>query len=139
MNTDQINSINRLTERIIGRAYAVSNGLGPGFLEKVYENALLYELQKTGLTVQSQAPITVYYDEKVVGEFFADLLVEKSILVELKTVKDLNELHLAQCLNYLKATRMNLCLLMNFAKPKVALRRVVNGQMEGNQTQERTD
>ena len=133
MNADQIiqiKEINQLSEQIIGCAYAVSNGLGPGFLEKVYENALAHELRKAGLKVQPQAPVTIYYDGIVVGEFFADLLIESSILVELKAAKELNDVHLAQCLNYLKATRLKLCLLMNFSRPKLELRRIVNGLQE---------
>jgi GxxExxY protein len=130
MNADQNKKINLLSEQIIGCAYSVSNGLGPGFLEKVYENALAHELRKAGLMVQSQAPVTILYDGVIAGEFFADLLVEGIVLVELKAVKELNDAHLAQCLNYLKATRLTLCLLMNFARPKLELRRIVNGMRE---------
>ena len=115
-----------LTENVIQCAFTVSNTLGCGFLEKVYENALAHELQKTGLQVQQQHGITVYYDGVAVGEYTADLLVEGVLLLELKAVKNLDDIHLAQCMNYLKATNLRLCLLMNFAKPKVEIRRVVN-------------
>lgn len=115
-----------LTERVIGCAFTVSNELGCGFLEKVYENALAHELRKAGLKVEQQHEIAVYYDGAVVGEYTADLLVEGSLLVELKAVKELDDVHLAQCLNYLRATRLRLCLLMNFAKPRVDIRRVAN-------------
>ena len=120
------NEMSQLTERVIRCAFAVSNSLGCGFLEKVYENALAHELRKAGLQVRQQHGITVYYDGVAVGEYTADLLVEGVLLLELKAVKDLDEIHLAQCLNYLKATNLRLCLLMNFAKPKVEVRRIVN-------------
>ena len=112
----------KLTENVIHCAFTVSNTLGCGFLEKVYENALAHELRKAGLQVQQQHAITVCYDGVTVGEYTADLLVEGVLLIELKAVKDLDDIHLAQCLNYLKATNLRLCLLMNFAKPKVEIR-----------------
>ena len=117
--------LDQITRRIIGCAYAVANELGPGFLEKVYENALFHELVKLGLVVAQQAPITVYYDGVVVGEYIADLFVEGCVLVELKAVKALDEIHVAQCLNYLKATGHRVCLLINFGARKVELKRVV--------------
>ena len=118
--------MDELSERIIGCAYAVSNGLGAGFLEKVYENALAHELRKAGLRAEQQRPLRVQYDGVVVGEYAADLLVEDCILVELKAVKAFDDIHLAQCLNYLKATGLSLCLLINFGKPKADVKRVVN-------------
>ena len=117
--------IDKLTEKIIGCAYTVSNKLGSGFLEKVYENALALELRKIGLQTEQQYPTPVYYDNVVVGDFVADLLVENCVLVELKTVKELNDLHTAQCMNYLRATNLNLCLLINFFRLKVEIKRVV--------------
>ncbi len=116
--------LNKITEKIIGCAYAVGNNLGVGFLEKVYENALAYEIRKANLKVEQQKLIQVFYDKTVVGEYFADLLVENSILIELKAVKNLDEIHLAQCLNYLKATVLPICLLINFGKTRVEVRRV---------------
>jgi len=116
----------QLTEKVIQCAFAVSNTLGCGFLEKVYENALVHKLRKANLQAQQQHGITVYYDGVAVGEYTADLLVEGVLLLELKTVKDLDDIHLAQCMNYLKAMNLRLCLLMNFAKPKVEVRRIVN-------------
>ena len=118
--------MDKLSEKVIGCAYAVSNVLGAGFLEKVYENALAHELRKSGLRVEQQHSLRVQYDGVIVGEYAADLLVEDCLPVELKAVKDLDEVHLAQCLNYLKATGLSLCLLINFGKPKVDVRRVVN-------------
>jgi len=127
MNADrEKNDMKQLTERVIQCAFTVSNTLGSGFLEKVYENALAHELRKAGLQVQQQHGITVYYDGVAVGEYTADLLVEGVLLLELKAVKNLDDIHMAQCLNYLKATNLRLCLLMNFAKPKLEVRRIVN-------------
>ena len=120
------NEMKQLTQEVIRCAFTVSNTLGCGFLEKVYENALVHELQKAGLRVQQQHAITVCYDGVAVGEYTADLLVEEILLLELKAVKELDDVHIAQCLNYLKATNLRLCLLMNFAKPKVEIRRIVN-------------
>ena len=114
------------TEKIIGASYKVHNALGFGFLEKVYENALAHELRKAGMKAQQQYGITVYYDGLAVGEYTADLLVNGVLLLELKAVKEFDDIHLAQCLNYLKATNFRLCLLMNFGNPKLKVRRVVN-------------
>ena len=116
--------VNAVTEKIIGCAYRVSNSLGIGFVEKVYENALAHDIQNTGLKVIQQAPIKVLYDGIVVGDFFADLLVEEQVLVELKAVSMLNDEHVAQSLNYLRATGLEICLLINFGTPKVQLKRL---------------
>ncbi len=130
MNADERESergkIDKLTQTVIRCAFAVSNTLGCGFLEKVYENALTHELRKAGLQVQQQHGITVYYDGVAAGEYAADLLVEGTLPVELKAVKEFDDIHVAQCLNYLRATKLRLCLLMNFGKPKVEVRRIVN-------------
>jgi GxxExxY protein len=118
--------LNDITERVIGCAYVVGNTLGHGFLEKVYENALAYELRKTGLMVEQQRSIKVRYDGIVVGDYMADLLIEGQVVVELKAVKFVDNIHVAQCLNYLKATGLKVCLLLNFGVPKVQIRRIVN-------------
>ena len=123
MNTDRVNEI---TEKIIGCAYAVGNVLGCGFLEKVYENALAFEIRKAGLAVRQQHSIQVRYEGEVVGDFAADLLVEGVVLVELKVAKVLDDAHFAQCLNYLKATGLQVCLLINFGRPKVEVKRLVH-------------
>jgi GxxExxY protein len=115
-----------LTESIIGCAYAVANALGNGFLEKVYENALAHELRKKGLKVEQQCSIPVHYDEIIVGEYLADLLVEGMVLVELKAVKAIEDIHKAQCLHYLKATGQQTCLLINFGTAKIQIKRIVN-------------
>ena len=124
MNRHQT-SFNDLTEKIIGCAFEVSNILGCGFLEKVYERALIQELRLAGLNVQAQYPISVYYKKIVVGNFYADILVEKSILLELKALNSLENRHYAQCLNYLKASNLNLCLLLNFGTPKIQIKRII--------------
>ncbi len=118
--------LNRITEQVIGCAYRVSNGLGWGFAEKVHENALVIELRKAGLAVAQQAPLVVRYDGQVVGEYTADLLVEECVIVELKAVEALVPAHTAQCLNYLKATGLQVCLLLNFGQPRLQVKRVVN-------------
>ena len=127
MNADEHRlKLDRITESIIGCVYKVSNTLGSGFLEKVYENALALELRKNGLKVKQQHGIQVRYDGVVVGEFAADILVEDKVIIELKTTKALDDIHMAQCLNYLKATDLSVCLLINFGKPKAEIRRIVN-------------
>jgi GxxExxY protein len=115
--------LNLLTEKIIGCAFKVSNTLGCGFLEKVYENALVHELRKNDFKADPQHPIHVYYDGIVVGEYFADILVNDTIILELKAVVDHHGVFTAQCLNYLKATGKPICLLLNFAKPKLEIKR----------------
>ena len=125
MNTDGCGlKLNEITEKIIGCAYAVSNALGCGFLEKVYENAFAHQLRKAGLDIKQQYGFKVRYDGIVVGEFAADLLVNKQVLVELKAVSQLDNIHMAQCLNYLNATGLEMCLLINFGKPKVEIKRI---------------
>ena len=130
MNRNQ--AINELTEKIIGCAFEVSNILGSGFIEKVYERALVQELRMAGLLVQAQYPISVYYKTMIVGNFFADILVEKSILIELKALNFLDNKHQAQCLNYLKASNLNLCLLLNFGTPKIQIKRIIHNRSTNN-------
>ncbi|MCX5891927.1 MAG: GxxExxY protein [Deltaproteobacteria bacterium] len=127
MNMDERRQeINRITEKIIGCVYKVSNTLGSGFLEKVYENALALELRRAGFEVKQQHGMQVRYEGIVVGDFVADLLIEEKVLIELKVVKALDDVHVAQCLNYLKATGQAICLLVNFGKPKAEVRRMVH-------------
>lgn len=102
------------TGKIIKAFYKVYNTLGYGFLEKVYENALVSELEQTNLNVLQQAPIKVFYNEKEVGDYFADLIIENSVIVELKSVENILSIHEAQLLNYLKATKIEVGLLLNF-------------------------
>jgi GxxExxY protein len=118
--------LNDLSGRVIGCAFAVLNSLGAGFLEKVYENALALELRTAGLAVAQQCSIKVRYKDVVVGDYCIDLLVEDMLLVELKTVRALDDTHRMQCANYLKGTGLHLCLLLNFGKPRLEIKRVVH-------------
>jgi len=123
MNTDLKDAkFKQLTERIIGVFYEVYNRLGYGFLEKVYENSMLIEFQKENIPVVAQAPIKVFYGNQVVGEYFADLLVDGKVIVEIKAAKALIAEYEAQLLNYLKATDVEVGLLLNFG-PKPEIRR----------------
>ena len=123
-------SIDSLTEAIIGAAFEVSNTLGAGFLEKIYERALLRELKLQGIQAESQVSFSVIYKGQNVGDFFADIMVEGEVVVELKCVDRLTNDHTAQCLNYLKASNKTLCLLINFQKPTVECKRVVLNHRE---------
>ena len=128
MNTDKEKDLRAdhdpLTELVIGLVFKVANGLGSGFLEKVYENALAIELQVAGLTFEQQVPITVFYQNQVVGSYMADLVVEGRLLIELKACRALEDAHTAQCLNYLKAMGLPTCLLINFGTPKPQIKRL---------------
>jgi GxxExxY protein len=115
MNTDE-ERINKVTEIIIGCCFKVHNELLSGFAEKVYENALVIELQEAGLGVRQQVPVVVQYRGIVVGDYIADLIVEDTVLIEIKAVRNLDDAHTAQCLNYLAATTMPVCLLINFGR-----------------------
>jgi GxxExxY protein len=118
------NELDKITERIISCAYKVSNTLGIGFVEKVYENAHFHEMRKDGLQVIQQRPISVKYDNVTVGEFFLDMLVNELVIVELKAVSTLTDDHVAQALNYLRATDLPACLLINFGQKKIQIRRL---------------
>ena len=120
-------AVDQLTERIICCALTVLHALGTGFLEKLNENALVHELRKSGFAVSQQHPMVIRYDGIVIGEYTVDLLVEHTVLVELKAAKVLDDIHPAQCLNYLKATGLHLCLLLNFGKPSLEIKRIVLG------------
>jgi GxxExxY protein len=121
MNADyQDFKYKELTERMIKIFYRVYNKLGYGFLEKVYENAMIAELKKEGIPAVPQSPIKVFYDGEVIGEYYADILVDNKIIVEIKAAKSLVEENEAQLLNYLKATHVEVGLLVNFGvKPEV--------------------
>lgn len=125
MHADET-AVNRLSERIIGCAFQVLNTLGAGFLEKVYENALAHELRKCGLVVEQQHGVIVTYDDAAVGVYNVDLLVEGSVIVELKAIKALDSAHTAQCLNYLRATGLHLCLLLNFGRARLGIERIAH-------------
>jgi GxxExxY protein len=114
-----------LTRRVIGCAYEVNKELGRGFLEKVYVNALANDLRDAGLSAQQEAPVDVVYKERVVGVYYADLLVEGVLICEIKAVQRLIPEHEAQLLNYLKATSKKVGLLLNFGGPSVQVKRMV--------------
>jgi GxxExxY protein len=116
---------NDLTYQINGAIFEVNRELGAGFLEKVYENALLVELIDRGLKAESQVPIRVNYKNKEVGEYYADIIVENKVILEIKAIDALQKIHEAQLLNYLKATGFNIGLLVNFTHPKAEIRRFV--------------
>ena len=119
MNLDDI------TYGINGAIFEVNRELGVGFLEKVYENALMVELESRKLKAESHVPITVRYKGVEIGEYFADIVVEKQVLLELKAVDSLQKIHEAQLLNYLKATGYKIGLLINFTHPKAEIKRFI--------------
>ncbi len=109
-----------LTDKIIKAFFTVYNTLGFGFLEKIYENAMLLELQKCGFTIENQKNLKVYYDDTIIGEYYADIIVENKVIIEIKVCDTLGENHEAQLLNYLKATEIEVGLLLNFGhKPEI--------------------
>ncbi|MFH2219347.1 MAG: GxxExxY protein [Pseudomonadota bacterium] len=114
-----------LTETIIGCSYRVFNKMGFGFLESVYEKCLLIELRKAGLEAESQKPITVYYDDEIVGEFVADIIVNDTIVLELKSVRRVVRAHEVQVVNYLVSTGKPIGLILNFGERKVEVKRKV--------------
>ncbi len=120
-----------LTEKIIAAVFQVYNQLGYGFTEKVYENTLAIVLRKSGLTVDQQKPILVYYEENLVGEYFTDLLVNDLVMLELKATRHLSPEHEAQLLNYLKATHIEVGLLLNFGPKPHFIRKVYDNDRKG--------
>ncbi|WP_337866930.1 GxxExxY protein [Ignavibacterium sp.] len=119
-----------ITEKIIKAYYNVYNTLGFGFLEKVYENALMIELKSMGLNCVKQKPISVYFKENCVGEYFADIIVEDCIILELKAAEGIIEEHEAQLLNYLKATEIEVGLLLNFGKKPQIKRQIFENKFK---------
>ncbi len=129
MNTDKNKEFDvekdKLTEEIIGCAFKVSNTLGCGFLEKVYENALTIELKTSGLQCEQQKPIPVTYHGMVVGDYYADILVEGQVILEIKAAKAIDDTHKAQLINYLKGTGIHRGLILNFGTAKLGISRMV--------------
>ena len=113
----------KITEKIIGCAFTVFNQMGSGYLESVYERCMLIELKRAGLYAKSQHPIKVLYENQIVGEFISDLIVEESIIVELKAISQLTKIHEAQLVNYLVSTGKDIGLLINFGPEKVQIKR----------------
>ena len=114
-----------LSYKIVGLAMQVHTELGYGFLEKVYENALVISLKENGIKAEQQFPIKVFFHKQIVGEYIADILVENSIILELKSQPNISDIHKAQTLNYLKATGLKLGLLLNFGKRKLESERLI--------------
>lgn len=119
-----------ITAEIINSFYKVYNTLGYGFLEKVYENALSIELKKKGFNCERQKPITVFYEDEIVGEYFADLIINDEIIIELKACETLIEEHEVQVLNYLKATKIEVALLLNFGKTPEIKRKIYSNEFK---------
>lgn len=117
--------LSNLTEKIIGCAFKVYNTMGSGFLESVYHKSLHIELEKSGLVSEVHKLIKVYYDDQPVGEFIADIIVNKSVVVELKAIQKLNKVHEVQLVNYLRATGLSVGLLINFGEEKIEIKRKV--------------
>lgn len=125
MRPDLHPSLDRLTERIIGAAFTVSNTLGHGFLEVVYKRALMEEFTANALAFAVEEPFPIRYRNKVIGQYVADLVVEQLVVVELKALETLARAHGAQVLNYLKASRLPVGLLINFGSPRIQLKRII--------------
>ena len=125
MDTEEHRS-DELTERILAAIFEVASTLGAGFLEKVYERALLQELAARGLKAKGQVSYRVSYKGHPVGDYYGDIVVEEQVLLELKCVDRLASEHMAQCLNYLRISGLRVCLLVNFQKPKLEWKRIVN-------------
>ena len=128
-----------LTNRIICAFYNVYNILGSGFLEKVYENALVIELKKIGLTVSQQESVKVYYDGVQVGDYYADIIVNGLVILELKAAESLKNEHFAQLTNYLKATDIEVGLLLNFGKRPEFKRIVLGNESKASLTRINSD
>ena len=128
MDTDTHGSEVELTEAVIGSAFEVANVLGPGFLERVYERALIRELALRGVSAKAQVSFPVCYKGQCIGEYVADLVIEEKVIVELKCVDRFANQHLAQCINYLKASHLRVALLVNFQNPRVEWKRVLLDQ-----------
>jgi GxxExxY protein len=127
MDTNIHECLDGVVRSVIGAAYEVSNVLGPGFLEQVYARALARELALKGLSVASEVGFPVTYKGQFVGKYAADMVIENQLIVELKCVDCFLNEHIAQCINYLKASNLRLALLINFQKPKVEWKRIIYG------------
>ena len=121
----KILDINELTYQINGAIFEVNLVLGAGFLEKVYENSLMFELKNRNLRAENQVPIKIEYKGELVGDYYADIVVENKIILEIKAIEKLLKVHEAQILNYLKATGYKIGLLVNFTYPKAEIKRFV--------------
>lgn len=121
---EELERMNEVSGRVLGCAIKVAKALRPGYFEKVYENALVYEMRKQGLRVETQVRLDVWYEDIVVGHFIADVVVEGMMLLELKMASSICDAHISQALNYLTTTGLPLCLILNFGTPKLGIKRV---------------
>ncbi len=124
-NSDKELIYKDLSYRIVGLAMKVHGELGSGFLEKVYENAMMALFRKEGIEAEQQKPIDVIFENEIVGSYFADILIENKVIVELKTVENITDIHKAQVLNYLKATGLKLAIILNFHSQSLEYKRIV--------------
>lgn len=115
-----------ISKIIVDSAYEVHKILGSGYLEKVYENALIKELESRNIKCEQQVPLEVYYKDDIVGNYIADIIVDKEIILEIKAIEALDKKHFAQLLNYLKATRKKLGFVINFGTPRIQIKRIIN-------------
>jgi GxxExxY protein len=128
MSTDKDKLLYReLTFKIIGLAMEVHNDLGSGFLEKVYENALMVQFKNNNIKALQQFPIKVLFRGEIIGDYVVDIFVENKILIELKSIEKLADIHKAQVINYLKATEQKIALLINFGRKKLEYERIIYG------------
>jgi len=130
INMENLTQLNELTDRVINCFFKVYNKLGYGFLEKVYERALFIELNKIGFKVDCQKPIKVHYDNQIIGDYYADIMVNDIVIVELKAVEILCEQHELQLINYLKATDVEIGLLLNFGKRPEIRRKIFSKNLK---------
>ncbi len=129
-NMDNLTQLNELTDRVIKCFFKVYNTLGYGFLEKVYERALFIELNKIGIKVECQKSIKVHYDNQIIGDYYADIMVDNTVIIELKAVEILCEQHELQLINYLKATDVEFGLLLNFGKRPEIRRKIFSNNLK---------
>jgi GxxExxY protein len=127
MHTNEHESLDKLIEKVVGAAYEVGNVLGCGFLEKVYARSLLRELAMRGLEIRSEVVFPLTYKGQSVGDYIADLVVNDQLIVELKCVEQFSDEHMAQCINYLKASGIRFALLINFKHPRIKWKRIIYG------------
>ena len=120
----------QLTQKVIGEAMHAHRLLGPGFLESIYQNALLIRLRKTGIAAESGTPLPVYFEDEIIGNFQTDIIVEKRLLLELKAVSALTAAHEVQLVNYLTATKLNTGLLLNFGAKSLEIKRRTRGYLD---------
>jgi len=129
-STDKSMKYEEISDKIINSFYNVYNTLGYGFLERVYENAMMIDLRKAGLNCENQVPIKVFYQNEIIGEYFADILVENKIIIGLKAIKHITKQDEAQILNYLSSTKIEVGLLLNFGEKPEIKRKIFDNKLK---------